>query len=741
MTFADLGLSPETLKAVAEVGYDTPTPIQTQAIPHVLMGRDVLGIAQTGTGKTASFTLPMIEVLASGRPKARMPRSLILAPTRELATQVSENFSLYGKYHKLTMALLIGGESMNEQQKLLDRGVDVLIATPGRLIDLFERGSILLRDVKILVIDEADRMLDMGFIPDVERIVGLLPPLRQTLFFSATMDPEIKRLADAFLMNPKEIRVEPTRKAADTVEQGLVTVKAFDKREAIRHLLRREEVSSAFIFCNRKRDVDVLERSLKKHGFDAVALHGDMPQYVRTERLERFKKGEITLLVCSDVAARGIDVTEISHVFNFDVPSHAEDYVHRIGRTGRAGKTGRAYTIATPEDAKYLRAIETLLGKPIPPTHLEEIAELSGGAEDEGEVAPQEERAGRRNRRNRGRKSEDGSSAGEEAKSMSNGNGNGSTNSAGNGGGNGNAPGAASSGNGPGPRSGGNRKNDRSSGRNRRRGRWDDDPQNDVMDMDIGDDVIGFGGYTPAFLLEAPVHTPMDDSEDADEAEDDLPVVEDEQPKRKRTPRKKKAEETAEVEDAEVGTEGEAFATEDDAPEAEGATTGGEVPPVEDAVVADKPKRKRAPRKKKAAEDATPAEGEDAEAVTEDAPVEDKPKRKRAPRKKKVADEAAPAEGEVAETATEDAPAEDKPKRKRAPRKRATKTEVAELQEDAPVSDEPQEDAPASAELQEDAPASAELQEDAPASAELQEDVGEESASESDGSEPVVSKD
>ncbi|WP_339325383.1 DEAD/DEAH box helicase [Pararhodospirillum photometricum] len=366
MRFADLGLSPETLKAIEEVGYTTPTPIQAQAIPVVQQGRDVLGIAQTGTGKTASFTLPMIDILASGRAKARMPRSLILAPTRELASQVADNFTLYGKYQKLSMALLIGGESMGEQQKALDRGVDVLIATPGRLIDLFERGSILLRDVKVLVIDEADRMLDMGFIPDVERIVSLLPKMRQTLFFSATMDKEIRRLADAFLMNPKEVRVEQTQKAADTVEQGLVVVSHHDKRESLRHLLRREDVANAFIFCNRKRDVDILHRSLSKHGFDAVALHGDMPQYVRTERLEQFKKGEARLLVCSDVAARGIDISDVSHVYNFDVPTHPEDYIHRIGRTGRAGRLGKAYTIATPADAKYVRAIESLLGRPVP---------------------------------------------------------------------------------------------------------------------------------------------------------------------------------------------------------------------------------------------------------------------------------------------------------------------------------------------------------------------------------------
>ena len=373
MLFSDLGLKPEILRAVDEVGYTTPTPIQAQAIPYVLMGRDVLGIAQTGTGKTAGFTLPMIEILASGRARARMPRSLILEPTRELAAQVAENFELYGKYEKLSYALLIGGESFEDQIKKLDRGVDVLIATPGRMLDLFERGKVLLADVKILVIDEADRMLDMGFIPDIERIVGLLPPLRQTLFFSATMPPEIRRLSDAFLSNPKQISVAPPATTADTVEQRIVVVEGEDKRKALRHLLGQEEVKSAFVFCNRKRDVSVVYKSLQKHGFNVGQLHGDMVQSMRNETLDRFRRGEITVLVCSDVAARGIDVSDISHVFNFDVPIHADDYVHRVGRTGRAGKTGKAYTIATPEEGRFVKAIETLTKKQIPALVLPEI--------------------------------------------------------------------------------------------------------------------------------------------------------------------------------------------------------------------------------------------------------------------------------------------------------------------------------------------------------------------------------
>jgi len=374
MTFSDLGLSPEVLRAVEDAGYKQPTPIQEQAIPYILMGRDVLGCAQTGTGKTASFTLPMIDILASGRARARMPRTLVIEPTRELAAQVSEAFDVYGKHHKLNQALLIGGESFTDQERKLDRGVDVLIATPGRLIDLFERGKILLSDVKILVIDEADRMLDMGFIPDVERIVGLLPRIRQTLFFSATMPPEIRRLADAFLMNPKEISVAPPASPAATVAQALAVIEPDDKREALRRLIRSENVKNALIFCNRKRDVDILCRSLKRDGFDVAALHGDMPQSKRTETLERFRNNEIRLLVCSDVAARGLDIQGMSHVFNFDVPIHAEDYVHRIGRTGRAGREGRAFTLAAPEDGRFVQAIEQLIGKPIPPVAVEGVA-------------------------------------------------------------------------------------------------------------------------------------------------------------------------------------------------------------------------------------------------------------------------------------------------------------------------------------------------------------------------------
>ncbi len=366
MNFSDLGLSHEVLQAVADAGYKAPTPIQEQAIPHVLAGRDVLGCAQTGTGKTAGFTLPMIDMLASGRSRARMPRSLILEPTRELAAQVSAAFETYGKYSRLNQALLIGGESFVDQERKLDRGVDVLIATPGRLLDLYERGKIILSDTKVLVIDEADRMLDMGFIPDVERIVALLPRMRQTLFFSATMPPEIRRLADAFLSNPKEVAVAPPASPAATVAQSLFMVQPFGKREALRRLLRRDDVKNALIFCNRKRDVDILHRSLTKHGLSAAALHGDLTQSKRTETLEKFKEGGVRLLVASDVAARGLDIEGLSHVFNFDVPIHAEDYVHRIGRTGRAGRAGHAFTLATPDDLHFIAAIESLIGRTIP---------------------------------------------------------------------------------------------------------------------------------------------------------------------------------------------------------------------------------------------------------------------------------------------------------------------------------------------------------------------------------------
>jgi len=385
--FSDLALDPRVLQAVSDAGYETPTPIQAQAIPHALAGRDVLGIAQTGTGKTASFTLPMITLLGQGRAKARMPRSLVLAPTRELAAQVAENFDVYAKYTKLTKALLIGGVAFGEQDKLIDRGVDVLIATPGRLLDHHSRGKLLLTGVQIMVVDEADRMLDMGFIPDIEKIFSLTPFTRQTFFYSATMAPEIERITNTFLSGAVKIEVARQNSTSATIEQKLIQFtpsrkdKSFaEKRAVLRALIRAEgdACTNAIIFCNRKMDVDVLAKSLKQHGFNAAPIHGDLDQSLRTKTLDGFRDGTIRLLIASDVAARGLDIPAVSHVFNFDVPSHPEDYVHRIGRTGRAGRQGKAFTIAVPFDDKYLSQIEALVKQPIPRGELPEGA-LSGG--------------------------------------------------------------------------------------------------------------------------------------------------------------------------------------------------------------------------------------------------------------------------------------------------------------------------------------------------------------------------
>jgi superfamily II DNA/RNA helicase len=397
--FSDLALDPRVLTAISEAGYETPTPIQAGAIPEALKGRDVLGIAQTGTGKTASFVLPMITLLGQGRAKARMPRSLVLCPTRELAAQVAENFDTYAKHTKLTKALLIGGVSFGEQDKLIDRGVDVLIATPGRLLDHHERGKLLLTGVQIMVVDEADRMLDMGFIPDIERIFQLTPFTRQTLFFSATMAPEIERITNTFLTNPAKIEVARQATASLTIEQKLFSFaptrkdRSFaEKRAALRALIRAEgdACTNAIVFCNRKMDVDVVAKSLKAHGFNASPIHGDLDQSVRTRTLDGFRDGSVHLLIASDVAARGLDIPAVSHVFNFDVPSHPEDYVHRIGRTGRAGRLGKAFTLAVPTDAKYLAAITALVKMEIPPGELP-----AGALDDAGEDKPRAERGGR----------------------------------------------------------------------------------------------------------------------------------------------------------------------------------------------------------------------------------------------------------------------------------------------------------------------------------------------------------
>src|SRR5215472_12021604 len=406
MSFSDLGLSEKVVSAVAAAGYKAPTPIQEQAIPHVLKRRDVLGIAQTGTGKTAAFTLPMLTVLEQGRARARMPRTLILEPTRELAAQVEESFAKYGVNHKLNVALLIGGVSFDDQDVKLTRGVDVLIATPGRLLDHFERGRLLLTGVELLVIDEADRMLDMGFIPDIERICKVVPFTRQTLFFTATMPPEIRRITDQFLHNPVRVEVARPASTVDSISQNLVKTgrEPHEKRETLRRLIRKSNgLKNAIVFCNRKREVATLHRSLVRHGFSAVALHGDMDQQARMAALEQFRKNEVTLLVASDVAARGLDIPDVSHVFNFDVPHHADDYVHRIGRTGRAGRSGTAITIVAPSDHKAVAAIEKLIGQTIAWANEPNVATVTDDAApaqraQHGDREPQQRRGHRRGR-------------------------------------------------------------------------------------------------------------------------------------------------------------------------------------------------------------------------------------------------------------------------------------------------------------------------------------------------------
>jgi superfamily II DNA/RNA helicase len=405
MNFSDLGLEPNILKALEESGYVTPTPIQIAAIPEALKGRDVLGIAQTGTGKTASFTLPMIQRLAKGRARARMPRTLVLCPTRELAAQVADNFEKYGKYYKLTMALLIGGVSFGDQDAKLTRGVDVLIATPGRLLDHFERGRLLLNGIEVMVVDEADRMLDMGFIPDIERIFKLTPMTRQTLFFSATMPPEIQRITDTFLHDPARVEVARPATTAATIEQKIVRLPKSDdrlKRMTLRALLAREEVRNGIIFCNRKSTVDVVAKSLQTHGLNARPIHGDLAQAFRTETLDKFRSGELKFLVASDVAARGLDIPDVSHVFNYDAPIHADDYVHRIGRTGRAGRQGASLTLIGPDDAKFYRAIlEAIRAEAIEELDLGEFFE---GAQAEIAASPQRPERGGRSRGRDGRR-------------------------------------------------------------------------------------------------------------------------------------------------------------------------------------------------------------------------------------------------------------------------------------------------------------------------------------------------
>lgn len=391
MTFDDLGLSPNLLAAIKDAGYTTPTPIQAGAIPVALSGRDVLGIAQTGTGKTASFTLPLIERLSRGRARARMPRSLILCPTRELADQVAQNVRTYAKNHKLTMALLIGGVAFAPQKEILDKGADILIATPGRLLDHFERGGLMLMGIEIMIVDEADRMLDMGFIPDIEKIFSLVPPRRQTLFFSATMPNEIVRIVNTFLKDPERIEVSRPAQTAETIKQYIVRVadgSPAGKRAALRKAINRDNVKNGIVFCNRKRDVDTVARSLQRHGFSAAPIHGDLAQAQRMKTLDDFKTDQVRILVASDVAARGLDIPAVSHVFNFDIPRNADDYVHRIGRTGRAGLTGESITLVTGEDKKSLANVAKLIGgEP-------ETLELDGAAGSQPAPRSASEKAG-----------------------------------------------------------------------------------------------------------------------------------------------------------------------------------------------------------------------------------------------------------------------------------------------------------------------------------------------------------
>ncbi|KEO58875.1 DEAD/DEAH box helicase [Thalassospira permensis] len=644
MNFADLGLSEDILKAVADAGYDTPTPIQSQAIPSVLMARDILGCAQTGTGKTASFTLPMLDILHHGRARMRMPRSIILEPTRELATQVAANFDTYGKYMSLSKALIIGGESFVEQQKILEKGADVIIATPGRLIDTFERGKLLLSDCKLLVIDEADRMLDMGFIPDIEKIVNMLPKQRQTLFFSATMPKEIRRLADKFLSNPKEITVSPPSTMATTVEHKLLVMDEMDKREALRKLVRQEDVKNAFVFCNRKKDVDILFKSLTKHGFNAGRMHGDLVQSERTETLDKFKTGEITLLICSDVAARGIDVADVSHVFNFDVPFNAEDYVHRTGRTGRAGRAGKAFMLAVPEDGKLVAAINKSINMDIPLTELEGIETLEldftgkkrrvkkSRKAPQRDASPRNDRPARNNNRDN-RSERDNKAASAPA-----------------------APETKQQDARPAQQPGDNApqrdakprnersnrperqdRNDRSSGRSA--SRRDRDDRYDRHDRHDRDDkpVIGFADHVPAFLL-TPVPASSLGKPRADEVEKKAPA--------RKTPSKASAEKvTAEKSASEkTGTAKTARAkptrTRTTRATAKKASPAAE--PKDEAAAVSAPAASPAP---------APAQEPASAPVADDAPAkEEKPKAARRPRKKPAPKKAAKTETADAET-------------------------------------------------------------------------------------------
>lgn len=622
-TFADLDLNPKVQKAIAEAGYETPTPIQAGAIPPALQGRDVLGIAQTGTGKTASFTLPMITMLARGRARARMPRSLVLCPTRELAAQVAENFDIYAKNVKLTKALLIGGVSFKEQEAAIDKGVDVLIATPGRLLDHFERGKLILNDVKVMVVDEADRMLDMGFIPDIERIFGLVPFTRQTLFFSATMAPEIERITNTFLSNPEKIEVERQSTTSDTIEQRLIEFKAPRrdaqakmKRDMLRAAIKAEGEAfrNAIIFCNRKVDVDIVAKSLKKHGLNAEPIHGDLDQAHRMRTLAGFRDGSITFLVASDVAARGLDIPNVSHVFNYDVPSHAEDYVHRIGRTGRAGKTGVAITLCVPSDEKYLAAIESLIKQPIPRAEAPMEVKSAPAAKGADEEKPKRSRR-RRSEEPKAEQDAAETPKAEQPKAEA-------------------APEGKPEAQGHQPQQQPRRERGERGGKGRGRDRGDRGPR-----------IVGMGEFTPDFIGlsfderrggparemnldedETPKDAPAEDAPQA-ETQAEAPA---EKPKRRRS-RKPKAE----AETPEADTAAKADAPQAEAPKTEAEAAPGDQP---EAAPEEKPKRRRA-RKPKAEAAPEVEAAPEAEAAAPEGEVEEKPKRRRA-RKKKVEEEA-----------------------------------------------------------------------------------------------------
>ena len=390
MSFEKLGLTAKTLQAIAEVGYESPTPIQEKAVPLLLEGRDIIALAQTGSGKTASFIWPLLELLSRGRAKARMPRSLIVEPTRELASQVAEDFAVYGKHFNFTVAVLIGGESFVEQEKKLMKGVDVLIVTPGRLLDLYDRGKILLNDVKMFVIDEADRMLDMGFIPDIERIAALLPP-HQTALFSATMAPPIQILTQRFLKNPEQITIIPSKESGKNIEQFIVRVTEKNKTKVLEAIIKEQNLSQVIVFCNRKKEVDDVYKTMKKNGFKVGAFHGDLTQSSRNDALKGFKEGTIDFLIASDVAARGLDVEDLPAVINFHVPGNSEDYVHRIGRTGRAGKAGKAFTLVSHLEEKKLALISKNLNKSIE----EYIIEKDTAANDSTVIEEREKKSTR----------------------------------------------------------------------------------------------------------------------------------------------------------------------------------------------------------------------------------------------------------------------------------------------------------------------------------------------------------